>query len=575
MPINEWELTADVASWINEIIGKDRTLPISKARCEQRRETSVERRDLTLLGGIGQVLVTGEIKLPYQKNGSSPYNAVSVNDARAKALKVSSKYFFTWNVNECVLWETIPTTIWQDQNYQSWDVTRVRRESDLEHSAVVDALKKWLPIFLNDLSKIMQGIISFKEKSLGEKFIDSLVSALQMPILTTLDELEGRYEKTRSKSELDAWMRSEWGWIIHDDPESIRGNLERAARFACYGLLIKLVFHEALLHRYGARIDKLSVPDHIDTGESLRSHIEGYFAEAIRVAGNYGAVFGEDHTAVGNRIPFYSDVAVPYWRDLIGQIHEFDFSRLDCEVIGNIFERLISPEERHKFGEFCTRAEAVDLINSFCSSTEHEKVLDPVCCGEFFEPTRQEVEKTVAGEEKTAAGEEKILAGEEKVTVDKNKAKRRSGAKQEEIAAQIFEEIKLSYPQMLRRYDPDFIDKHEPFDTFELPAEGEPESYKDLFKKGVIFKKGKRRTALIEAGSQAQDGLIILVALSGIRGFVRIPREESECNRVLQLFTDFVETRRRVVHELMENRTAEGEIQKKVYSSIMQLILNQ
>jgi hypothetical protein len=36
-------------------------------------------------------------------------------------------------------------------------VTKVRKESDLEHPAVIDALKKWLPIFLNDLAKIFQG----------------------------------------------------------------------------------------------------------------------------------------------------------------------------------------------------------------------------------------------------------------------------------------------------------------------------------------------------------------------------------------------------------------------------------
>jgi len=384
MPMNEWELTADVASWINEIIGKDRTLPFSRAKCEQRPETSLKRRDLTLLGSVGQVLVTGEIKLPYQEDGSSPYNAVVVNDARAKALKASSKYFFTWNVNECVLWETTPTSTWKDQNYKSWDVTRVRKESDLGHPAVIDALKKWLPIFLNDLAKILQGTASFRKKSPDEKFIDALESALKMPILATLDELERRYKKARSKSELDAWMRSDQGWIIYDDPEGIRDNLERAARFACYGLLNKLVFHEALLRRYGAQIDKIFIPEHIDTGEGLRSHVEGYFAEAIQITGDYETVFGEDHTVVGNRIPFYSDIAVPYWRDLIGQVHEFDFSKLDYEVIGNIFERLISPEERHKFGQFYTRVEVVDLINSFCIRTGHEKVLDPACGGGTF-----------------------------------------------------------------------------------------------------------------------------------------------------------------------------------------------
>jgi len=41
MAITEWELTADVASWINEIISKDRSLPLSKAKCEQRAETSL------------------------------------------------------------------------------------------------------------------------------------------------------------------------------------------------------------------------------------------------------------------------------------------------------------------------------------------------------------------------------------------------------------------------------------------------------------------------------------------------------------------------------------------------------
>jgi type I restriction-modification system DNA methylase subunit len=95
-------------------------------------------------------------------------------------------------------------------------------------------------------------------------------------------------------------------------------------------------------------------------------------------------VFGEDYGSIGNRIPFYSDHAVPHWRTLINQIHRFDFSKLDYEIIGNIFERLISPEERHKFGQFYTRVEVVDLINSFCIRTGREKVMDPACGGGTF-----------------------------------------------------------------------------------------------------------------------------------------------------------------------------------------------
>ncbi len=138
------------------------------------------------------------------------------------------------------------------------------------------------------------------------------------------------------------------------------------------------------MKRYGAQLKKLHVPPHLDTGEGLRLHLQTFFDKAKKVTGDYETVFGDDHAGLGARIPFYADVAVDYWRVLIEQIHDFDFSKLDYEVIGGIFERLISPEERHKYGQFYTRAEVVDLINSFCIRTGEESVLDPACGGGTF-----------------------------------------------------------------------------------------------------------------------------------------------------------------------------------------------
>lgn len=523
MPITEWELTADMTGWINEIAVKDRTLPFSKARYEQRPESDPMRRDIILLGSLGQTVVTGGVRLPYQKDGSSPYNAAFVNDARAKAVKVSSRYFFTWNVNGCVLWETAPTRgTLKDQDFQPWDLAGILKESDLEQPAAIEALKQWLPVFLRDLSKILQGSVSIRNKSLDEKVLDALEAALRMPVLATLDELEKRCEKPRDKAELDKWMSSGPGWVISDSPESLRDDLERAARFTCHGLLKKLVSHEILLRNHGGRIDKIFVPGHIDTGEDLRRHLEGFFAEAARITGDYEAVFGGDHTAIGSRIPFYSDMAVSYWRDLIAQIHELDLPELDNETVASLFERLAGPEERDKFSRLYTQVE---------ETADHEPV--------------------------------------------ETKAKRRSRGKFEEIAAQVFEELKSAHPQMLLRYDPDFLDKRKPFDTFELPAEGEPEPYKDLFKNQcVAFKKGKRRAVYVETKIPAQDGLVIEVARSGIRGFVRFPHEEGECVRVLSEFSGFMAARRQVVLELIESRTADEEVKEKAYVMVMQLIAN-
>jgi len=384
--MNEWEFTADVASWINKILGTKRDLPFSRAKCEQTGRGSRKRRDLTLLDRNKRIVLTGEIKLPYAKDGGSPYNSTVVADARRKAARAKTDFFFTWNVNQFVLWQTKPArTPWIEQDYRSWPVTAVHKEAHLEQPMTSHAIQAWLAEFLAQFGQILLGTTYIGRKSPDEKFVDALESALEMPIVLTLEALAQQYARSkRFRADLDKWMRDEQGWVIYTDPEGVRDNLERAAKFTCYALVNKLVFYEALLKRFGTRMGSVDVPDHIETGDQLRLHLEGYFANAKEVTGDYETVFGEDHRSLGNRLPFYSDRAVPHWRALISQIHHFDFSRLDYEVIGSIFEHLISPEERHKYGQFYTRVEIVDLINSFCIRRGDEKVMDPACGGGTF-----------------------------------------------------------------------------------------------------------------------------------------------------------------------------------------------
>lgn len=383
---HELEFTTSVAAWMTLIIEKDPTLPFTAAKCEGRSKGIQKRRDLSLLGKDRKLLITGEVKLPYQKDGATPYNADVVKDARRKAARAGVAYFFTWNVNECVLWQTDTAT--EDpaagRHYRSWKVVTITKETHLNLPSTTDAIKRWLGQFLNDLAKIVRGSVKVGFKTPDERFIEALESALTLPIRFTLEELGTRYPTTRGKADLDNWMRDEQGWTIATDPDGIRDNLERAAKFSCYALVNKLVFYEALMKRYGAQLPKLNVPDHIDAGDDLRLHLEGFFAQAKQVTGDYETVFGEDHASLGTRLPFYSDYATAYWRGLINQIHEFNFSKLDYEIIGGIFERLISPDERHKFGQFYTRAEVVDLINSFCIRTGEEAVMDPACGGGTF-----------------------------------------------------------------------------------------------------------------------------------------------------------------------------------------------
>ena len=172
---------------------------------------------------------------------------------------------------------------------------------------------------------------------------------------------------------------------------------------------------------------------------------------------------------------------------------------------------------------------------------------------EFFELTRQK---------------------EEKAIINKNKARRLALVRPAEVAAQILAEIKADHPELLRRYAPDFLNLNRSLDTYDLPAEGQPQELRDLYHdRGVVFMKGKKCIASIDTHMPEQDPLIILLAKSGIRGLVPIPHEKDECQSVLQEYGDFIRRREETVRGLIANRTLDEEMQEKISAALMPLIV--
>ncbi|MBU0515412.1 MAG: SAM-dependent methyltransferase, partial [Proteobacteria bacterium] len=274
---NEREFAGAVASIINNILAKDKSLPFATASCERMPPGSSKLSDLSLIDHSNRVVLNGEIKLPYRKDGGSPYNASLIQDARKKAIGFDSQYYFTWNVNQFVLWEIDPDNeANRDEKYAIWTVTKVGKREQLELSETERQIEDWWRDFLHRFTQIYLGQRALGRKAPDEQFIDELESALSLPIHFAFDALNEQYKKPRMKSDLDKWMREEQGWIITDDRQGIKDNLERAAKFTCYAVVNKLVFHEALLKRYPAKIDQLEVPEHIKSGEDLSNHLEKY-----------------------------------------------------------------------------------------------------------------------------------------------------------------------------------------------------------------------------------------------------------------------------------------------------------
>jgi hypothetical protein len=383
--VHEVQFVGRVVQWLAVVFHHNGKLPFKLgADIEGRARGSRQRRDLTIYADDGSIAITGEVKLPWAVDGHSPLNDAVVNDARKKAQKANSKFFFTWNVNECVLWETWPR---EDRAagsyYHHWKVVEISKPGQLDDDYIVERIRAWLRQFLYDCARFYLGQESLKLVPLDEDFLRRIESHLQSPVLSIRDELVSMQKDKVQRRPLNDWLVNSLGYTVDLDHDGMYEQLTRAAKFACYVFVNRLAFYEAL-RRDRPSMPSLKLPAKVHTGEDLRQHISQVFAQARAKTGDYETVFGEDRASYGDTIPFRSDQAVSHWRALIDQLNRFNFGSLDHEVIGLLFEKLISPKERKEHGQFYTSVEVVDLINSFCLRRGDENVLDPACGGGTF-----------------------------------------------------------------------------------------------------------------------------------------------------------------------------------------------
>jgi len=380
--VNEWTFAANVCKTIQGILSDNPSLPFSEAKVEEGAQAGRKRRDLTLYSAVGQPVLTGEIKLPDRPDGQSPYAGPLVDDAFEKANSKGVEHFFTWNVNRFVLWKTFEAgKPIAERDLEHFNVTSITAREELADPGVRAEIRGFLTQFLGRFTRILEGTEPIRSRPLDEKFIRVLESALELPILQTRNAISKRYGTDRKFARnLDDWMRDSQGWVISNQPEILRDNQERAAKFSCYVLVNKIVFQQALRRRFPS-LRKIRIPESVTTAARLQDTFQAIFEEAKRISRDYESVFDGDF---GDTLPFLEDATVGSWREFLREIEGFDFGKIEYDIIGHIFERLISPEERHRYGQHYTRSEIVDLINAFSIREPGATVLDPACGGGTF-----------------------------------------------------------------------------------------------------------------------------------------------------------------------------------------------
>lgn len=384
MPVDERTFVAEVAGWVTAILDNRPDLPFGSARVEEHGVGNQKRHDFVLYRrGSNQVALTGEVKMPDTPGGVNPFSQILVEDAFAKASRAGTRYYFTWNVREFMLFETHQEGVpFMERLIEGpIRVAEVTNSDDVRRDDVQSAIKGFWEKFLENLAALEQGRRRFQLTPLDVRFVRRLEAALEEPIAATTSELMARCRGDEQfNADLRSWMVNEQGWEDSTSDELLRANVDRAAHLSCYVLMTRLVFYEVLRRQF-TNIAPLAGMQTRSPSE-LEQALEARFKEAITYSGDYETVF--QPSDFGSTIPFLPSAAHEFWQAVIERIEEFDFSRLGFDIIGQLYERLIGPAERRRYGQFYTSPDVVDLINAFCIREPHARVLDPGCGGGTF-----------------------------------------------------------------------------------------------------------------------------------------------------------------------------------------------
>jgi hypothetical protein len=255
--------------------------------------------------------------------------------------------------------------------------------SDVERPDVKARIyNEFLPGFFRDFSEVYEGRRKDFAPPLSDLYITVLESHLggpMGPVRELRDFLTMECERSKPfESQFLKWLgQQQWNYN-RKDPDSWLETVDRAARSMVYVLSNRILFYQAVRLRY--ELPKLDLPAKVKTPEKAIAHLRSSFEEAVYQTGDYEPVFfpdGKEEWAA--RTALSGANSINSWGGVIRAVEKFSFDQIPSDVLGGIFQKLISPEERHKFGQHYTDENIVDVINAFCIRRAEANVLDPAC----------------------------------------------------------------------------------------------------------------------------------------------------------------------------------------------------
>jgi hypothetical protein len=379
--VDERTLCARFKSWADSELQATPYGSLTRTENEVHASGSNKRHDFLVYAG-NKVVFSCEVKVPTNpRGGASAYDHDVVDDARGKAEAEGLAYFGTFNCASFVPWQVdMPGVPVYSRGLDRWRVVEPQYLTRLDSPQAEAAFKEWLRRLLTVVAAVEAGApwSGSAMQQPEEELVARIEGSLETIVGLTLPDVIERFTTDEDfRRDVKRWMISDQRWQWDD---KLRDDLLlRTVKVACYLQMNRIMFYSTMRARFET-LAELDISQ-AKSGRGLRQRLEPRFAQAMDVSHDYETIFEVGYIT---EVAYAGDAAVSAWDGLVRGIKGVDLSGVGLDVLGGIFERLLSPEERHRFGQHYTNPQLVDLLVSAAITKRDQIVMDPASGGGTF-----------------------------------------------------------------------------------------------------------------------------------------------------------------------------------------------
>ena len=166
---------------------------------------------------------------------------------------------------------------------------------------------------------------------------------------------------------------------------------------------------------------------------------------------------------------------------------------------------------------------------------------------------------------------EQVRRKEELAIGNKNVSKRKGAVSPQDLAQQIYVNLRDNEPKWLRPYREFFRDVvgDTQFESYEVPREGDAKVRADMVSVGVEFVRGSKMVGLTTTKLREHAELLALVANEDRRNVMRVPSDPEACKKLTSTYAGFLRDRNYRVRESTAERVADEDVQQKVFDLVL------